>query len=155
MIQPKLISYWRSLQERERKLLKIVSILLPIFLLIFYFFNLSESISSNQQQLNIAKDNFNYVYQKANKLSAFSKAQQEIQSFKSIPEFLIYQSSEFDLINFSLMEDGETKFLKFNHSSMDQIGYFFEKIIIHPKLSVQSIQISSAEEIYTVKAFYL
>ena len=125
MIQPKLISYWRSLQEREQKLLKIVSILLPIFLLIFYFFNLSESISSNQQQLNIAKDNFNYVYQKANKLSAFSKAQQEIQSFKSIPEFLIYQSSEFDLINFSLMEDGETKFLKFNHSSMDQIGYFF------------------------------
>ena len=102
MLQVKLNNYWQSLQDREQKLLKTVFILLPIFILILYFMGLSDSISRNQQQLDIVKNNFNYVYQKANEFLVFSQVQEEIEVFESLPEFLVHQSSEFNLLAFGL-----------------------------------------------------
>lgn len=154
MLQVKLNNYWQSLQDREQKLLKTVFILLPIFILILYFMGLSDSISRNQQQLDIVKNNFNYVYQKANEFLVFSQVQEEIEVFESLPEFLVHQSSEFNLLAFGLMEEQGSKFLQFNDVSLENIGQFFEKAIIHPELAIESIQLSFNDEFFTVKAYY-
>ena len=52
------------------------------------------------------------------------------------------------------MEEQGSKFLQFNDVSLENIGQFFEKAIIHPELAIESIQLSFNDEFFTVKAYY-
>ena len=52
------------------------------------------------------------------------------------------------------MEEQGSKFLQFNDVSLENIGQFFEKALIHPELTIESIQLSFSEEFYSVKAYY-
>ena len=57
----KLLILFRSLESREKLLLKIIFVLLPLLLLGTYYLQLSGSIDQNKRNAAVAKTNFEYV----------------------------------------------------------------------------------------------
>ena len=62
----RILSFWTSLQDRERAIMKILAIAILIGLASFFYTNILGSINKNKNILVAKKNEFDYVYQQKN-----------------------------------------------------------------------------------------
>ena len=90
MIPNKLLNYWNSLQPREKSLLKIAAILIVTVLLGLHAYKSILLIDYKNRELEIAKNNFQYVFDKASNSSKYIKSQNSFNSFLLIDNFFFF-----------------------------------------------------------------
>ena len=151
----KLLVSFRSLESREKLLLKIVFALVPVLFFGTYYLQLSESINSNTRNATLAKSNFEYVQSKALNFQAYAESQETLLSFPEPNAFMINESQNFEFNDFRLAEEAGTNIFYFTNASVEKISRFIETISTHPALSIVSITLSPSENSYAVKVVFL
>ena len=151
----KLLVSFRSLESREKLLLKIVFALVPLLFFGTYYLQLSESINSNTRNATLAKSNFEYVQSKALNFQAYAESQEALLSFPELNAFMINESQNFEFNDFRLAEESGINIFYFTSASVEKISRFIETISTHPALSIVSITLSPSENSYAVKVVFL
>ena len=151
----KLLVSFRSLESREKLLLKIVLALVPLLFFGTYYLQLSESINNNTRNATLAKSNFEYVQSKALNFQAYAESQEALLSFPELNSFMINESQTFKFNDFRLAEESGTNIFYFTSASVEKISRFVEKISTHPAISIVSIALSPSENSYAVKVVFL
>ena len=64
----RILSFWTSLQDRERAIMKILAIAILIGLASLFYTNILGSINQNKNILIAKKNEFDYVYQQAQRI---------------------------------------------------------------------------------------
>ena len=147
-MQNKILSFWGSLQAREKFLLQLILVAAPLFLLSLYFFQLSNSINQTKRTLDIAEKNFDYVNTKANNFLLFSQVQQALGEHLKPNDLLIRESQKFNLTNFRLAGKNGRNLFYFNDASLANVSKFLEKILNHPSLLIISISMTPSLSTY-------
>ena len=151
----KLFILFRSLESREKWLLKIVFALVPLLFFGIYYLQLSESIDQNERNAAIAKNNFEYVQAKALNFQAYAESQKALLSFPELNSFMINESQKFKFSDFRLTEESGKNTFYFTSPSLEKISRFVETISAHPTISIVSIALSPSENSYAVKVVFL
>ena len=151
----KLLILFRSLESREKLLLKIIFVLLPLLLLGTYYLQLSGSIDQNKRNAAVAKTNFEYVQNKALNFQAYAESQEALLSFPESNSFMINESQKFKFSDFRLTEESGNNTFYFTSASVEKISRFVETISAHPTISIISIALSPSENSYSVKVVFL
>ena len=151
----KLLISFRSLESREKLLLKVVFALVPLLFFGTYYLQLSDSINSNTRNATLAKSNFEYVQSKALNFQAYAESQEALLSFPEPNSFMINESQNFEFNDFRLAEESGTNIFYFTSASVEKISRFVEKISTHPAISIVSIALSPSENSYAVKVVFL
>ena len=151
----KLLVSFRSLESREKLLLKIVFALVPLLFFGTYYLQLSESINSNTRNATLAKSNFEYVQSKALNFQVYAESQEALLSFPEPNAFMINESQNFEFNDFRLAEEAGINIFYFTSGSVEKISRFIETISTHPALSIVSITLSPSENSYAVKVVFL
>ena len=99
----KLLISFRSLESREKLLLKIVLALVPLLFFVTYYLQLSESINHNTRNATLAKSNFEYVQSKALNFQAYAESQEALLSFPEPNSFMINESQTFKFNDFTII----------------------------------------------------
>ena len=151
----KLLVSFRSLESREKLLLKIVLALVPLLFFGTYYLQLSESINNNTRNATLAKSNFEYVQSKALNFQAYVESQEALLSFPESNAFMINESQNFEFSDFRLAEESGTNIFYFTSASVEKISRFVETISTHPAISIVSIALSPSENSYAVKVVFI
>jgi len=151
----KLLISFRSLESREKLLLKVVFALVPLLFFGTYYLQLSDSINNNTRNATLAKSNFEYVQSKALNFQAYAESQEALLSFPELNSFMINESQTFKFNDFRLAEESGTNIFYFTSASVEKISRFVEKISTHPAISIVSIALSPSENSYAVKVVFL
>ena len=151
----KLLVSFRSLESREKLLLKIVLALVPLLFFGTYYLQLSESINNNTRNATLAKSNFEYVQTKALNFQAYAESQEALLSFPEPNTFMINESQNFEFSDFRLAEESGTNIFYFTSASVEKISRFVETISTHPAISIVSIALSPSENSYAVKVVFI
>ena len=151
----KLLVSFRSLESREKLLLKIVLALVPLLFFGTYYLQLSESINNNTRNATLAKSNFEYVQSKALNFQAYAESQEALLSFLEPNTFMINESQNFEFSDFRLAEESGTNIFYFTSASVEKISKFVETISTHPAISIVSIALSPSENSYAVKVVFI
>ena len=150
----KLLNFWTSLQSRERLLLKIVGILITISFFISYVFQSAVTVNQSNANLEAAKKDFEYVYDKANNFLIYSKSQNALHEFTTSNEFLLSEAKAHNLSTFRLVEENGQNILLFSDPSIENVTRFLHRTISHPSISITSILIEPSSRNYNFKIFY-
>ena len=151
----KLLVSFRSLESREKLLLKIVLALVPLLFFGTYYLQLSESINNNTRNATLAKSNFEYVQSKALNFQVYAESQETLLSFPEPNAFMINESQNFEFSDFRLAEESGTNIFYFTSASVEKISKFVETISTHPAISIVSIALSPSENSYAVKVVFI
>ena len=81
MIQSKLLESWSSLQANEKRVIQIILLAVPLIIISIYFVNITNKISAKKLNLTVAKNNFDYVYNKALDFQKLSLAQKALSEY--------------------------------------------------------------------------
>ena len=153
MIKIKLLDFWGSLQTNEKKIIKIALFLLPLIMISIYLGDISKKISAKKLNLEIAKTNFEYVYDKALNYQKYTLAQNALSEYPEINDFIFAESKLYPLIEFQLGEEEGAMFVSFKSKSAVNYSQFFESLVNHPGIKIVSVSITPYQELYQVKAF--
>jgi len=151
----KLLVLFRSLESREKLLLKIIFALVPLLFFGTYYLQLSESINNNTRNATLAKSNFEYVQSKALNFQVYAESQETLLSFPEPNAFMINESQNFEFSDFRLAEESGTNIFYFTSASVEKISRFVETISTHPAISIVSIALSPSENSYAVKVVFI
>jgi hypothetical protein len=149
----KLLDFWRSFQTNEKRMIKIPLLLLPLIVIFFYLGDISNKISAKKLNLEIAKANFYYVYDKALNFQKYSLAQKALFDYPEKKDFIFSESKRYPLINFQLGEEEGIMFIAFKSESVVNYAQFFESLVNHPEIEIISLSITPSPEFQQVKAF--
>ena len=149
----KLLILFRSLESREKLLLKIIFVLLPLLLLGTYYLQLSGSIDQNKRNAAVAKTNFEYVQGKALNFQAYAESQEALLSFPEPNSFMINESQKFKFSDFRLTEESGNNTFYFTSASVEKISRF----VVRPScaISIVSISLAPSDNSYSVKVVFL
>ena len=101
----KLLDFWGSFQTNEKRMIKTLLFLLPLIVVFIYLGDISNKISAKKLNLEVAKANFDYVYDKALNFQKYSLAQKALFDYPEKRDFIFSESKRYPLIDFQLGEE--------------------------------------------------
>ena len=150
----KLADFWNARERRERFLLLIVLAIFILVLLGAYFNNAYSSIAYQSKALERSKDDFYYVFDKANAALIYQNTQQIIKQASSVEDFINSQAKLSEIFNLKSFEDNEKQFFSFTQQSIENSAQFLETIASHPRIIIDSIDIEFSENRYEIISVY-
>ena len=147
----RILSFWTSLQDRERAIMKILAIAILIGLASLFYTNILGSINQNKNILIAKKNEFDYVYQQAQRIQLFSNSQQLLLDAQNPNEFLLAESNSFGLVNFQISEEGGKNIISFSDASIANASKFLNKASTHPSIELTFISITTNKEGFNLK----
>ena len=150
----KLADFWNARERRERFLLLIVLAIFILVLLGTYFNNAYSSIAYQSKALERSKDDFYYVFEKANAALIYQNTQQTIKQASSVEDFINSQAKLSEIFNLKTFEDNEKRFFSFTQQSIENSAQFLETIASHPSIIIDSIDIEFSENRYEIISVY-
>jgi type II secretory pathway component PulM len=147
----RILSFWTSLQDRERAIMKILAIAILIGLASLFYTNILGSINQNKNILIAKKNEFDYVYQQAQRIQLFSNSQQLLLDAQNPNEFLLAESNSFGLVNFQISEEGGKNIISFSDASIANASKFLNKASTHPCIEFTFISITPNKEGFNLK----
>ena len=153
MINMKLLDFWGSFQTNEKRMIKILLFLLPLIVVFIYLGDISNKISAKKLNLEVAKANFDYVYDKALNFQKYSLAQKALFDYPEKKDFIFSESKRYPLIDFQSGEEEGIMFIAFKSESVVNYAQFLESLVNHPEIKIISLSITPTSEFQQVKAF--
>ncbi|URQ71366.1 type II secretion system protein GspM [SAR86 cluster bacterium] len=136
-----LLEFWNARERRERFLLLTVLAIVVLVLLGTYFNKTYSSIAYQSKALERSKNDYYYVFEKANNALNYQNTQQIIKRTSSVEEFISSQAQSSKISNLKIHEDTNKKFFSFTQESIENSAQFLEKIASHPSILIDSIDV--------------
>ena len=149
-----LVDFWNARERRERFLLLTVLAIVVLVLLGAYFNKAYSSIAYQSKALDRSKNDFYYVFEKANNASTYQNTQQIIKQTSSVEEFISSQAQSSKISNLKIYEDANKKSFSFTQQSIENSAQFLEKIASHPSILIDSIDVEFLENGYEIISVY-
>ena len=149
-----LAEFWNARERRERFLLLIALAVFILVLLGAYFNKAYSSIAYQSTALEKSKNDFYYVFEKANTALTYQNTQQFIKQTSSVEDFVISQAQLNKISNFKIYEDNDKKFFSFTQQSIEDSAQFLENIASHPSILIDSIDVEFSENGYEIISVY-
>jgi hypothetical protein len=119
-----------------------------------YFNKAYSSIAYQSKALERSKNDFYYVFEKANNALTYQNMQQIIKQTSSVEEFINSQAKLSEISNLKIFEDNEKQFFSFTQRSIENSAQFLETIASHPNIIIDSIDIEFSENRYEIISVY-
>ena len=149
-----LADFWNARERRERFLLLTVLAIFVLVLLGAYFNKAYSSIAYQSKALDRSKNDFYYVFEKANNALTYQNTQQIIKQTSSVEEFISSQAQSSKISNLKIYEDANKKSFSFTQQSIENSAQFLEKIASHPSILIDSIDVEFLENGYEIISVY-
>ena len=149
-----LAEFWNARERRERFLLLTVLAIVVLVLLGVYFNKAYSSIAYQSKALERSKNDFYYVFEKANNALTYQNMQQIIKQTSSIEDFINSQAKLSEISNLKIFEDNEKQFFSFTQQSIENSVQFLEIIASHPSILIDSINIEFSDNRYEIISIY-
>jgi type II secretory pathway component PulM len=149
-----LADFWNARERRERFLLLTVLAIVVLVLLGAYFNKAYSSIAYQSKALDRSKNDFYYVFEKANNALTYQNTQQIIKQTSSAEEFISSQAQSSKISNLKIYEDANKKSFSFTQQSIENSAQFLEKIASHPSILIDSIDVEFLENGYEIISVY-
>ena len=149
-----LAEFWNARERRERFLVLTVLTIVVLVLLGVYFNKAYSSIAYQSKALERSKNDFYYVFEKANSALTYQNTQQIIKQTSSVEEFINSQAKLSEISNLKIFADNEKQFFSFTQRSIENSAQFLETIASHPNIIIDSIDIEFSENRYEIISVY-
>ena len=149
-----LADFWNARERRERFLLLTVLAIFVLVLLGAYFNKAYSSIAYQSKALDRSKNDFYYVFEKANNALTYQNTQQIIKQTSTVEEFISSQAQSSKISNLKIYEDANKKSFSFTQQSIENSAQFLEKIASHPSILIDSIDVEFLENGYEIISVY-
>ena len=149
-----LVDFWNARERREKFLLLTVLAIVVLVLLGAYFNKTYSSIAYQSKALDRSKNDFYYVFEKANNALTYQNTQQIIKQTSSVEEFISSQAQSSKISNLKIYEDANKKSFSFTQQSIENSAQFLEKIASHPSILIDSIDVEFLENGYEIISVY-
>ena len=149
-----LVDFWNARERRERFLLLTVLAIVVLVLLGAYFNKAYSSIAYQSKALDRSKNDFYYVFEKANNALTYQNTQQIIKQTSSVEEFISSQAQSSKISNLKIYEDANKKSFSFTQQSIENSAQFLEKIASHPSILIDSIDVEFLDNGYEIISVY-
>ena len=149
-----LAEFWNARERRERFLLLTVLAIVVLVLLGAYFNKAYSSIAYQSKALDRSKNDFYYVFEKANNALTYQNTQQIIKQTSSVEEFINSQAKLSEISNLKIFADNEKQFFSFTQQSIENSVQFLEIIASHPSILIDSINIEFSDNRYEIISIY-
>ena len=149
-----LADFWNARERRERFLLLTVLAIVVLVLLGAYFNKAYSSIAYQSKALDRSKNDFYYVFEKANNALTYQNTQQIIKQTSSVEEFISSQAQSSKISNLKIYEDTNKKSFSFTQQSIENSAQFLEKIASHPSILIDSIDVEFLDNGYEIISVY-
>ena len=149
-----LADFWNARERRERFLLLTVLAIVVLVLLGAYFNKTYSSITYQSKALDRSKNDFYYVFEKANNALTYQNTQQIIKQTSSIEEFISSQAQSSKIFNLKIHEDTNKKSFSFTQQSIENSAQFLEKIASHPSILIDSIDVEFLDNGHEIISVY-
>jgi len=149
-----LADFWNARERRERFLLLTVLAIFILVLLGAYFNKAYSSIAYQSKALDRSKNDFYYVFEKANNALTYQNTQQIIKQTSSVEEFISSQAQSSKISNLKIYEDANKKSFSFTQQSIENSAQFLEKIASHPSILIDSIDVEFLDNGYEIISVY-
>lgn len=149
-----LADFWNARERRERFLLLTVLAIFVLVLLGAYFNKAYSSIAYQSKALDRSKNDFYYVFEKANNALTYQNTQQIIKQTSSVEEFISSQAQSSKISNLKIYQDANKKSFSFTQQSIENSAQFLEKIASHPSILIDSIDVEFLENGYEIISVY-
>ena len=134
----KIISLYKNLQDREKKLVLISAFLIILLILYFSFINIYSSYNRSSLNLLKAKSDYEYVYKKVKLFeSSFNKKNL---SSDNIEKILINNNLQDKITNISVIEKNSLTYINFLSSNINDAVTLSEKLINSSKNQITNIK---------------
>ena len=150
----KLADFWNARERRERFLVLTVLAIVVLVLLGVYFNKAYSSIAYQGKALERSKNDFYYVFEKANSALTYQNTQQIIKQTSSVEEFINSQAKLSEISNLKIFADNEKQFFSFTQRSIENSAQFLKTIASHPNIIIDSIDIEFSENRYEIISVY-
>lgn len=149
-----LADFWNARERRERFLLLTVLAIVVLVLLGAYINKAYSSIAYQSKALDRSKNDFYYVFEKANNALTYQNTQQIIKQTSSIEEFISSQAQSSKIFNLKIHEDTNKKSFSFTQQSIENSAQFLEKIASHPSILIDSIDVEFLDNGHEIISVY-
>ena len=149
-----LADFWNARERRERFLLLTVLAIVVLVLLGAYINKAYSSIAYQSKALDRSKNDFYYVFEKANNALTYQNTQQIIKQTSSVEEFISSQAQSSKISNLKIHEDTNKKFFSFTQESIENSAQFLEKIASHPSILIDSIDVKFLDNGHEIISVY-
>ena len=149
-----LAEFWNARERRERFLLLTVLAIVVLVLLGVYFNKAYSSIAYQSKALERSKNDFYYVFEKANSALTYQNTQQIIKQTSSVEEFINSLAKLSEISNLKIFADNEKQFFSFTQRSIENSAQFLKTIASHPNIIIDSIDIEFSENRYEIISVY-
>ena len=149
-----LAEFWNARERRERFLILTVLAIVVLVLLGVYFNKAYSSIAHQSKALERSKNDFYYVFEKANSALTYQNTQQIIKQTSSVEEFINSQAKLSEISNLKIFADNEKQFFSFTQRSIENSAQFLKTIASHPNIIIDSIDIEFSENRYEIISVY-
>ena len=149
-----LAEFWNARERRERFLLLVALAVFILVILGAYFNKAYSSIAYQSKALEKSKNDFYYVFEKANNALTYQNTQQIIKQTSSVEEFISSQAQSSKISNLKIYEDANKKSFSFTQQSIENSAQFLEAIASHPSIIIDSIDIEFSENRYEIISVY-
>ena len=149
-----LADFWNARERRERFLLLTVLAIVVLVLLGAYINKAYSSIAYQSKALERSKNDYYYVFEKANNALNYQNTQQIIKRTSSVEEFISSQAQSSKISNLKIHEDTNQKFFSFTQESIENSAQFLEKIASHPTILIDSIDVEFLDNGHEIISVY-
>ena len=147
------IDFWNARQRREKSLLVSVLLVFILILLTTFFTKAYSSISIQNRALESAKNDFYYVFEKAENAKIYNQSRQTINQGISIDEFFISQAQLNEISDLNISEENGQAILSFSQPLIINITKFIQILNAHPSILVNSMDIELSTETFQIKLY--
>jgi len=149
-----LAEFWNAREKRERFLLLTVLAIFILVLLGAYFNKTYSSIAYQSKALERSKNDFYYVFKKANAALTYQNTQQIINQTSSVEDFINSQAQLSKISNLKIYGDNDKKFFSFTQQDIENSAQFLTNITSHPSILIDSIDIKILDNRYEIISVY-
>ena len=147
------IDFWNARQRREKSLLVSALLVFILILLTTFFTKAYSSISIQNRALESAKNDFYYVFEKAENAKIYNQSRQTINQGISIDEFFISQAQLNEISDLNISEENGQALLSFSQPLIINITKFIQILNAHPSILVNSMDIELSTETFQIKLY--
>ena len=151
MLARNLHNFWNKFQPREQKLFVVLIFISFLGIFSFIAFTNLAKVSMYQNILRSEKENFNYVYEKANNFYKFSELQNEISLSKNTNEYISNLSRRFEVNDMQFSQEGGKEIFFFSVNNVDNAIKLLNTASQHPKISIKIVEIIPEPNSYRFK----
>ena len=147
------IDFWNARQRREKSLLVSALLVFILILLTTFFTKAYSSISIQNRALESAKNDFYYVFEKAENAKIYNQSRQTSNQGISIHEFFISQAQLNEISDLNISEENGQAILSFSQPLIINITKFIQILNAHPSILVNSMDIELSTETFQIKLY--